>query len=152
MSKSVYLSGPITGLTYQGCTSWRDITTGYLSHYEIEGVSPMRGKDFLEGKGEIVDGMAEVLSNAMSQDLSIVTRDRFDTSRCDMMLCNLLGAKTVSIGTMVELGWADAYRKPVVLVMEPFGNIHEHAFVRQLSGYRVETLEEGLALVAAALS
>ena len=38
--------------------------------------------------------------------------------RCDVVLMYLIGAKKVSIGTMIEAGWADAYRKPVVLVLE----------------------------------
>lgn len=152
MEKTVYLSGPITGLTYGNCTDWRDYAEGFLSSREIKGISPMRGKDYLAGTGIITDGQPEVLANAMSQDQAIVTRDRWDTRRCDFMLCNLLGAKSVSIGTVVEIGWADAFRVPVVLVMEKTGNIHEHAFVRQLTGYRVETLDEGLHLIAAALS
>lgn len=152
MQNTVYLSGPITGLTFNNCTDWRDYARKALKRHSIQGISPMRGKEYLANAGIITDGQPAVLANAMSQDQAIVTRDRWDTSRCDFMLCNLLGAKSVSIGTMVEIGWADAYRVPVVLVMEPAGNIHEHAFVRQLSGYRVETLDEGLELIAAALT
>lgn len=152
MKPTVYLSGPITGCTYEGCTDWRDFARQFLAEFGVDGLSPMRGKEFLRGKGTITDGMQEVISNFMSQDAAIVTRDRWDTTRCDFMLVNLLGAERVSIGTMIELGWADAARVPVVLVMEPSGNIHEHAFVRQLSGYRVDTLEAGLDLLLAALA
>ncbi len=120
--RTVYLSGPITGLDYKGCTDWREYARTWLADLNIEGLSPMRGKEYLEGKG------------------------------CDFMLCNLLGAKQVSIGTMIELGWADLSRTPVVLVMEPSGNIHEHAFVRQLAGYRVDSLEAGLDLIGAAMA
>lgn len=149
---TVYLSGPISGLDYKGCTDWRDAARRSLAFADIDGVSPMRGKEFLRDCGKIEDKTQEVLEHAMSQDAAIVTRDRWDTARCDFMLCNLLGATRVSIGTMVELGWADAARVPVVLVMEPSGNPHEHAFVRQLCGYRVETLDEALDLLAAALA
>jgi hypothetical protein len=45
---------------------------------------------------------------------------------------------------MVEYGWLDMKRIPIITVMEKEGNPHEHAFIRELSGYRVETLEEGL--------
>lgn len=150
--KTVYLSGPITGLTYEGCTDWRSHARKWLAEFGVEGLSPMRGKEFLRGKGTITDGMSAVISNFMSQDAAIVTRDRMDATKCDMMLCNLLGATQVSIGTMIELGWADLARVPVVLVVERAGNIHEHAFVRQLSGYRVDTLEAGLDLIGAALA
>lgn len=152
MKPTVYLSGPITGFNYAGCTDWREYARQRLDEMGIEGLSPMRGKEFLRDAGTITDNMQAVLEHAMSQDAAIVTRDRWDTTRCDFMLVNLLGAPRVSIGTVVELGWADLARRPVVLVMEPKGNIHEHAFVRQLAGYRVETLDEGLDLIGAALA
>jgi nucleoside 2-deoxyribosyltransferase len=151
MKPTVYLSGPITGLTYEGCTDWRAFARQWLADLGIDGLCPMRGKEYLAGKGVILDGSSAVVSNFMSQDKAIVTRDRWDTTRCDFVLMNLLGAKSVSIGTMIELAWADAARVPVVLVIEPTGNIHEHAFVRELSGYRADTLEAGLDLVAAAI-
>lgn len=160
----VYLSGPITGLDFKGCTDWREYARRALDDLGIDGLSPLRGKEFLRDAGKIVDGMQSVAEYAMSQDAAIVTRDRFDTTRADFLIVNLLGAERVSIGTMVELGWADAARVPVVLVMEQkhvvlgedfaeeYQNIHEHPFVRQLSGSRVETLDEALDLVGAALA
>lgn len=152
MRGTVYLSGPITGLAYEGCTDWRDFARKRLADMGIEGLCPMRGKDYLRGKDTITDRMQEGLERAMSQDAAIVTRDRWDTTRCDFVLVNLLGAKTVSIGTVIEIGWADLARKPVVLVMEPSGNPHEHAFIRQLTGYRVTTLDEGLDLIGTAMA
>lgn len=149
--KTCYLSGPISGLTYEGCTNWRHYAANWFGRIGIHALDPMRGKSYLKGKGVIVDQMAEVLEQAMSQDAAIVTRDRMDTTGADFVLCNLLGAERISIGTMIELGWADAARVPVVLVMEKSGAVHEHAFVRQLCGYRVEDLEDGLDLVGAAL-
>lgn len=158
----VYLSGPITGLDFKGCTDWREYARRALDDLGIDGLSPLRGKEFLRDAGKIVDGMQSVVEHAMSQDAAIVTRDRFDTTRADFLIVNLLGAERVSIGTMVELGWADAARVPVVLAMEPqikhlgqafdVQNIHEHPFVRQLAGCRVETLDEALDLVGAALA
>jgi len=63
------------------------------------------------------------------------------------MLANLLGAKTISIGTMIEYGWASAHRIPIVTIIEPAGNIYDHPFIRKLTGFRVETLENGLSVV-----
>ena len=54
------------------------------------------------------------------------------------------------VGTLVELGWADAYRKPVVLVGPPSA-ARDHPLVSQIAGYTVETLEEGIALTRAFL-
>jgi nucleoside 2-deoxyribosyltransferase len=151
---TVYLAGPITGLTYQGCTDWRQFAKAELHKSDIEGVSPMRAKDYLAGIGEISGHGREYFQlNVISQPHSVVTRDRFDTTRADVVLMNLLGAKAVSIGTMVELGWADAARVPVVLVREEpgTGGVHDHMFVNSLAGYGVTTLEEALHVVRAIL-
>ena len=34
------------------------------------------------------------------------------------MLVNLLGLEKITLGTMVEYGWADAFRKPIITVIE----------------------------------
>jgi len=57
----------------------------------------------------------------------------------------------VSIGTMIEAGWADSYRKPIVLVMEEEGNVHDHAILNEAVGFRVGSLEAGVNIVRALL-
>ena len=44
----VYLAGPITACSFDQCTDWRDQVCDMLPP-EIEGMSPMRGKHYLEG-------------------------------------------------------------------------------------------------------
>ena len=153
MRGTVYLAGPITGLTYEGCTDWRQFARTKLLESNIEGISPMRAKEYLAGIGEISGhGRDYFATSVISQPHSVVTRDRFDTTRVDVVLMNLLGAKAVSIGSMVELGWADAARVPVVVVREePGSGVHDHMFVSALAGYTVSTLEEGLHVVRAIL-
>ena len=41
-------------------------------------------------------------------------------------------------------------RRPIVLVMEP-GNLHEHPMLAEEAGYRVQTLDEGIAIVRSIL-
>ena len=162
---TVYLSGPITGCTYEGCTDWREYATKVLTPVGIQAVSPMRAKDYLKQLADPISGHGREYSHmgVFSTPSAVVTRDRFDTQRADIVLMNLLGADRVSIGTMVELGWADAARVPVVGIIEPSpdgkdrhsifyeGNIHDHMFVNQLIGFRVATLDEGLHVVRATL-
>lgn len=138
--KKVYLAGPICGLSYDDCTDWRGFAHKWLAEFDIAGVSPMRFKEHLAGEKDVGSHYEEV----MSCSRGITTRDRFDTTECDVVLANLLGAKKVSIGTMIEYGWADAARKPIITVIEKEGNPHEHGMVRELTGFRVETLEDGL--------
>ena len=149
----VYLSGPITGLTFSGCTDWRQYAQQELAKDGIEGISPMRAKDYLERVNGPISGHGRDYAhmNVLSTSPAVVARDRFDTTRVDVVLMNLLGADRVSIGTMVELGWADAARVPVIGIMEPEGNVHDHMFVNQMIGFRVGTLEEGLWIARAIL-
>lgn len=147
----VYLSGPISGLTYEGCTDWREGVAGVLLEHGIEPLSPLRGKGFLKGRGIIEAHEGQDYANPLTTDRGITTRDRFDTQRCDFMLVNLLDASRVSIGTMIELGWADAARVPIVLVMAP-ENIHNHAIVRGVAGYITDELDEGVDIILTALA
>lgn len=154
----VYLAGPITSLSYDETIGWREYAKLELEKYSIDGFSPMRAKAFLSNESSVKDSYEQskiavtTEQKALSTDLGITTRDRMDVMEADLVLVNLLDAKTVSIGTMIELGWADMSRTPVVLVMEDFGeNIHEHGIVRAVSGLRVNTLEAGLTLIKAIL-
>ena len=157
--KRVYLAGPITGLSFEGCTDWREYAIKELGSVGITGLSPMRSKDYLQRERIVGDCYEDkVLSCARG----IITRDRWDTTRCDIILVNLLGAERVSIGTVMEIAWADLARIPSIVVMEPaqleatgtassVGNIHEHSMLREATGFRVETLEEGLNVAKAIL-
>lgn len=147
MEKRVYLAGPVVGLNYKECTSWRDYAIGELAKYQIIGISPMRSKEHLNDRGIILDSDNTILEC----DRGIAVRARFDVEHCSLMLANLLGAKQVSIGTAIEYGWADSYRKPIITVIEKEGNLHEHPLIRELTGFRVETLEEGLEVARAVL-
>ena len=136
----VYLAGPISGTSYGDSTEWRRIAT--LGIYPHQAVSPMRGKTYLSSE----DAIADSYDTPLSCSKGIITRDRWDVMRCDILLANVLGARKVSIGTMMELAWADAFRKPVVLVMEE-GNPHDHAFVREIAGFWLADLDAAVDIV-----
>lgn len=144
MKPTVYLSGPITGLTYDDSTDWRLEVTEALALDGISATSPMRGKAFLN-TGKELSALGDT-GHGISSPLGITMRDRFDTINAKCLLVNLLGAKRVSIGTMIELGWADAARVPIVIVMEP-DNIHQHCIVQGIAGYIVNDLTEGVNMV-----
>ena len=152
MSKRVYLAGPITGLGFDDAHDWRQQVVEDLAEVGIEAFSPMRHKEALKGLPTI-SGTTEEYEHLgpFARQKGILTRDRYDCTHADMIIMNLLGAQRVSIGTCVELGWADAFRVPVVMVIEPAGNVHEHCFTRELCGFRVERLEEAVAVVKAVL-
>lgn len=147
MTKRVYLAGPITGLTYDEGNQWRQYAASRLA--PIEAMSPLRGKEFLQKYGPLT---ATFNSNkALSTSRGIMTRDFNDCRTSDAILCNLLGAKRVSVGTVMEIAWAHAFQIPLILVMEESGNPHEHAMIEEAYGYRVPTLDEGIAITKSVL-
>lgn len=151
MAFRVYLAGPITGLTFDGCTDWRQYAKRELAKSDIHGLSPMRGKDYLKALQGPISGTGEEYAHmgVLSTPRGVMTRDRFDATRCDMLLVNLLGAKQVSIGTVMEIAWADLERIPIVATMEDSGNPHEHMMISEALGYRVPALDEALHIIRA---
>ena len=140
-AKRVYLMGPISGLEYNKCNDWREFAKQELAKYGIQGISPLRQKDLVDTSvvmGDLGGG------NMMTTQRGIVSRDRYDVMHCELGLANLLGAKKVSLGTMVEYGWLDMRRVPIITIMEKQGNPHDHSFTREISAFQVETLEEGI--------
>jgi nucleoside 2-deoxyribosyltransferase len=154
--KTVYLAGPISGLTYNEASKWRDYATEKLKKDNISGLSPLRSAVHLRNhKGlltdcEIIPGL-ECAVQAMSNPKGVVTRDKFDATHCDVLLINLIGAKKVSIGTCVEIGWASANNIPIVLIMEE-DNIHNHAFVTEPASFVTNSIDDALHVVQAILA
>lgn len=143
MSKSVYLCGPISGLSYAQATAEREQLEARFKELGIEAKSPMRGKIYLLNERELKTGG---YTEAMSTDRAIVGRDRFDVRTSSCILADLRFATRVSIGSMVEFGWADAYGVPIITVMEKDNPTHNHGFVHQLSTYMVDNIEEAFNL------
>lgn len=149
----MYLAGPITGLNYKGATDWRGIVAEQLAESGIVAFSPMRGKDYLRKLDVIGDARVQTrpeddsygLNKVMSSAQGITYRDRNDVMKADVVLMNLLGATRISIGTMIEAGWADAFRKPVIVAREK-DSIHGHGMLDAIATYTVDDLEEALHL------
>lgn len=129
----VYLSGPITGLTFKQAESWREHAAHRLlteGGFEIR--DPLRGK-----AASLLPGSRQQLAYKNYPKIpemtgkAFVMRDHWDVESCDAVLCNLIGAKAVSIGSVFELAWAMDMHKLIVIVMEEKGNTHDHAFVRE---------------------
>lgn len=150
--KLVYLAGPISGLTFKGCIAWRQYAARRLAKNGIKALTPLRGKEYLSKFGILSShGREYTGEGVLATARGVMTRDRFDATRCDVLFVNLLQAKTVSIGTMMEIAWADLKRTPIVCVMEATGNVHEHMMLEQAIGFRLETLDEALSIVESVL-
>jgi len=153
----IYLAGGITGLTYGAATDWREYVRAALAP-RILTASPMRAKQYiltlLGPETAIEEGTVReqyVAEHVISSRKGIISRDRWDVSTTDAVFMNLLGTTRVSIGSMIEAGWADAVRKPLIVVREP-DNIHSHVLLDEIASYTVSTLDEGIDLVKALFS
>lgn len=113
----------------------------------------MRSKEYLSHvKRLAADCTLYGTMNVLSSNKGITTRDRWDATRCDLLLVNLIGATTVSIGTVLEIAWADLSRTPIVCAIEPDGNNpHHHGMLNDIIGFRVPTLTEAVDIAKAIL-
>lgn len=167
----IYCSGPISAATYGQATDWYGHVNACL-HEVVYGapagplhedaypwrlLRPMRGKDFLRTvSGPLGDGgkpypWATPAQEHMVSRQGIYRRDRADVLRCDAVLVNLIGAEELSAGCIQEIGWADAWNKPIIVACEP-GNVHDtKPLMRGAATYWVEQLDSACAMMAALL-
>lgn len=157
MKLFVYLAGPIAACTYGEATDWRLRVAEVIerrSDYCIAAVSPMRMKEWtarmerIEGEYQEAAGEDYRITGA---PMAIRTRDHFDVKNADLLFVYLpkhMNARRPSWGTAIEIGWASAYQKPIVLVTDDEG-LAKHPLILGSVGWIVPTLGEG---VEAALS
>jgi nucleoside 2-deoxyribosyltransferase len=150
----VYLAGPIAGLNFNAASGWREDVQSRLDWTgEIKALSPLRQQDALRNIQTFTKlaGETERLADALALPKGFTSRDRRDAQVCDVLFVNLLGATQVSIGTVLEIAWADAVRTPIVLVMEDHGNPHDHAMINEISAFRVTTVDDAIRVTCAIL-
>ena len=136
----VYLAGPISGQSYSSSTSWRDSVKEELLKFGINGYSPMRGKAYLSKEETIQDSYSNF---TMSSINGINVRDFNDVKTSDVIFVNFLECNgKVSIGTVMEIAWARAFRIPITIVMEK-GNVHDHGMLT-FGNIVVSSIEEGI--------
>lgn len=149
---TIYLAGPMTGLTLEQMSKWRNTAAKRLRKAGWKVLSPVVGQ--LTGKNAQPKGtinMDSVKAGPGQEERrpigrvssAFVSQDRLYVQKSDAVLAYLLDYPKASIGTMWEMAWADAWNKLLVAVVAP-GTPHDHAFVRRRSSVFVPTLEEAL--------
>jgi len=143
-TKNIYLAGPIAGCNYDGATGWRDYATSKFAP-GIKGISPMRLKEFLKNETNI--GIHDYPEDLMSTATAIYVRDKYDCTHADAVIALFpKEATAVSVGTVMELGWADANNVPVIIVSEDPRIIH-HPLPTGAAGWVVKNLDEAITVV-----
>jgi nucleoside 2-deoxyribosyltransferase len=146
--RTIYLAGPITGLTHDEARyGWRQEFAQLMPEH-IFCSSPMRGKEFMKDHGILSSGH-DYPEHAMATAEGITTRDYNDVKNCDAMVaCYLESGDRPSLGTAAEFGYCWALHKPIIVV-GPAEEINvRHLMLKRMAGYRVDTLEEAADVVA----
>lgn len=153
---SVYLAGPIAGLTYDEANDWREEATEACAALGYTVYSPMRGKEALRVQyARRAFGINAEVSNGL---LGPFARDMHDVRACDVLIANLATSEEVSVGTLVELGAAHALGKFVVVVAakvagKPYADAANrlHPFVAGAATVVVNSVEDAYGVLEALL-
>jgi nucleoside 2-deoxyribosyltransferase len=142
----MYLAGPIAGLSYDGCTEWREYVTRELDGL-VECLNPMRAKAYLEGHTEIDKEYKgdHWFKSVMSSSRGIMKRDHWDCMRCDIILVNF-NSDRVSLGTCMEIAWGYTRMIPVIAVMD---HLHDHPMINEAITHLAPGLDEAIEVVRA---
>lgn len=144
MKPTVYLAGPIGGLTEGEAKDWRAKVTLKLNCHFIRGVSPLRCEPAVGGSYHTGGYPEDKLFGTID---AIGSKNEYDVRNCDMMLAYL---PMISNGTMIELGMAFALRKPIIVV-SPLEAIQKHAVVNYCAGWMLEELDEAVEVASGIL-
>ena len=147
--KTVYLAGPIAGCDRGEANDWRSHVSYQLRQHNIQGISPLRceplvGDRYSVGYDDPRFGTAR----------AIASKNFLDVQMCDITLCYLpkeLNERRLSVGTILELGWAHALRKPTILVSDyPF--LTEHPVVQANAGWILPSLDDAVEVITGVLA
>jgi nucleoside 2-deoxyribosyltransferase len=126
--KTVFLSGPIRGLSRKDSLEWRNLAVKSLSK-KFNVLHALRGR---EEKEVFTDPRAAVI------------RDLNDIHYCDILLVNDCFSDASMIGTAMEVFYAHQNNKPVII----FGNGHDKDYwLNYHSHLRVKDLKEACQII-----
>ncbi len=137
---SIYLAGPIAGQTVDGLSNSISEKVAILTDLGYLVYNPMIAKNNLIQSGESFTPHGyEALP--IASEHAIFARDKWMVNQADIILADLSTSGTrVSIGTMMEIAWANILNKMVIVVMPP-DNIHDHIFVNEAATHVFDTLD-----------
>jgi nucleoside 2-deoxyribosyltransferase len=127
---TVYLAGPIEGVSLEEATKWRETATSFLNRKGINTLDPTRRKKFHD----------QPYSNNLAK--KIVRMDLNDIVESDLVLMNLKDrGNGKAWGTICELILAYNEGKTIVVVLEEG---FKHPFVDVFATELHHTLEDAL--------
>jgi len=119
----VYLSGPIASLSPSEALEWRVYARAFLKEYsndQVIGICPMRHSTYKD-TGRLDRKAVDILKDAAA----CYARDKNDIKECDLVFVNVMSPpERISMGTNIEVGWADAFGKPIIAAVDE-GGVYE---------------------------
>lgn len=136
----VYCARPITGCKFNEIEAYYRRITTRLSAISIQVFIPAWRRDFHEG-----DRKPESDGSWASPEIDrdIKEGDKWLVQHSDILFANLVDAVQASIGSAMEIAWADDVGVKSVVVMDKSG-IHRHPFVCNCAARIYSTEEEAL--------
>ena len=135
----IYFARPISGCTPQEVQLYYKMILSHPDLIQYEKFIPFVENEIIRTdepfRASGYDGLAS--------DHAIYERDKWFAEHCDILLVNLLGSKSKSIGCMFELVWAKKANAHTLVIMEP-NNPHYHAFVLQAADMVFATFEDAI--------
>lgn len=122
--RRIYLAGPVTNTSWDDAVGWRRLVHAMILDMDMDVLNPVR-------------------HGVNASDRFITAACREDVKRCDAVFVNFLGAEKLSIGTLIEIAWADMMRKPIVLVIDEDYE-WDYGIFREITPFRAATIDEGL--------
>lgn len=148
MKPTVYLAGPIAGCDKGEANDWRWQVSGKLRGSGIVGISPLRCEPLI---GERY--MVGYEDPRFGTPRAIASKNITDVKLCTMTLCYMpraLNERRLSVGTLLELGWAHAFGKPTILVTD-YQFLLEHPVVQANASWILGTLDEAVEVIVGVL-
>ncbi len=146
--RTVYLAGSITDCTKGEANDWRHNVSARLKEHGIIGISPLRCEPLIGERYQLTHQ-----DPRFGTAKAIASKNFFDVQSCDITLAYMpreVNERRLSIGTICELAWATALRKPTILVTDyPF--VRDHPVVQANASWTLETLDEAFDVIVGVL-
>jgi nucleoside 2-deoxyribosyltransferase len=145
---NVYLAGPIENKTVEEANGWRDEITTNLEGRGILCINPLRCEPVVDGvySGNYSDPR-------FGTPHAIWGKNKYDIDHSDLVLAHfppqhgqVWQKSPVSIGTMIEMGYAHAYGIPIITwTQDP--RVAAHPIVYSMSGWILDNMNDVLAVI-----
>jgi hypothetical protein len=139
--RTVYLCGPITGRSEEEVYGWRTIARRALQgNANVFDPAALPIDRSHHGSYDATSERRRVAHAALA-----VERDREAVRTADLVFACFRGmGDLVSVGSVGEIFWANAFGTPVVVVRDP-GTVYDHGMLTAMAAAAFTSLDEALA-------